>query len=270
MTFILFKPRLPRWSESLNLLLLPLVLLQPAVAESRQFESRAADEQLVSESPTPRGTTPAAPTEITRSKRIADNAAPIRQARSNARNLRRAARALSQLSPVQTLYVQRHIEDKNDSRQSRKADVFYYDYSKNQSIQVTTDLDTNTVLETRVSKGVGNQPFFSSTEIKAATQLVLDHPVLGSRLRTLYQEISGQPLNNISQLTVQGGIFFPASMEQAPLGAVTAGCAEDRCMQLFVSVDDKGFIDVSNLVVDLSRGEVLWVEEGLTGHRHSH
>lgn len=283
MTAFPFRFRLFWPSPSLSLLLLTLVLLLPTEAvsvPSPQTGSRprvAADEQRTVEVRSPHGSNPLAPSEIDHSKQIADSSDQVKRAVANAAGSARLERLAARspklgqsLKNVQPLFTQRHIEDKNADPQSRKADVLYYNYSTNEVIRVVVDLNSNAVQETKVTRGVAEQPFFTSVEIKAALQLIFDHPQLGPRLRTAYQEVTGQSLIDVSPLEAkaQGGVFFPTSAAHTPLGDATADCAQNRCMQLFVPIDDTKFIDTTNLVVDLSTGQVLWVDEGLTGHTH--
>jgi hypothetical protein len=283
MTALPFGFRLFWAVPSLSLLLLTLVLLLPMEAVSDplpQTGSRprvAADEQRTLEVRSPRGSNPLAPSEIDHGKQIADSSDQVKRAVANAAGSARLERLAARspklrqsLKNVQPLFTQRHIEDKNADPQSRKADVLYYNYSTNEVIRVVVNLNSNAVQETKVTRGVAEQPFFTSVEIKAALQLVFDHPLLGPRLRTAYQEVTGQNLTDVSPLEAkaQGGVFFPDSAAHTPLGDATADCAQDRCMQLFVPIDDTKFIDTTNLVVNLSTGQVLWVDEGLTGHTH--
>ena len=283
MTAFPFRFRLFWTVPSLSLLLLTLVLLLPTQAVSvplPQTGSRprvAADEQRTVEVRSPRGSNPLAPSEIDHSKQIADSSDQVKRAVANAAGSARLERLAARspnlgqsLKNVQPLFAQRHIEDKNADPQSRKADVLYYNYSTNEVIRVVVDLNSNAVQETKVTRGVAEQPFFTSVEIKAALQLIFDHPQLGPRLRTAYQEVTGQNLTDVSPLEAkaQGGIFFPNSAARTPLGNATADCAQDRCMQLFVPIDDTKFIDTTNLVVNLSTGQILWVDEGLAGHKH--
>jgi hypothetical protein len=283
MTALPFRFRLFWAVPSLSLLLLTLVLLLPmevVSGPSPQTGSRprvAADEQRTVEVRSPHGSNPLAPSEIDHGRQIADSSDQVKRAVANAagsaRLERLAARSPSlgrSLKNVQPLFTQRHIEDKNADPQSRKADVLYYDYSTNEVIQVVVDLNNNAVQETKVTRGVAEQPFFTSVEIKAALQLIFDHPQLGPRLRAAYQEVTGQSLTDIGPLEAkaQGGIFFPNSAAHTPLGDATAECAQDRCMQLFVPIDDTKFIDTTNLVVNLSTGQVLWVDQGIAPHIH--
>jgi hypothetical protein len=262
---------------------LTLVLLLPTQAvsvPSPHTGSRprvAADEQRTVEVRSPLGSNPLAPSEIDHGKQIADSSDQVKRAVANAAGSARLERLATRspslgrsLKNVQPLFTQRHIEDKNADPQSRKADVLYYNYSTNEVIRVVVDLNSNAVQETKVTRGVAEQPFFTSVEIKAALQLIFDHPQLGPRLRTAYQEVTGQGLTDVSPLEAkaQGGIFFPNSAARTPLGEATADCAQDRCMQLFVPIDDTKFIDTTNLVVNLSTGQILWVDEGITPHSH--
>ena len=284
MTAFPFRFRLFWAVPSLSLLLLTLVLLLPMEAVSAPLPHHtgsqprvAADEQRTVEVRGPRGSNPLAPSEIDHGKQIADSSDQVKRAVANAAGSARLERLAARspnlgrsLKNVQPLFTQRHIEDKNADPQSRKADVLYYNYSTNEVIRVVVDLNSNAVQETKVTRGVAEQPFFTSVEIKAALQLIFDHPQLGPRLRKAYQEVTGQSLTDVSPLEAkaQGGIFFPNSAAHTPLGDATADCAQNRCMQLFVPIDDTKFIDTTNLIVDLSTGQVLWVDEGLIPQRH--
>lgn len=252
-----------------SLILLPTEAISAPTLQSHRL-SFAADEQQTVEVPSPRGSNPLAPSELNRGMQIAGSSDQVKRAITSAAGLRRPRLLEQQLAPVQPLYAQRHSEDKNADPQSRKADVYYYNYSTNEAIRVVVDLNANAVLETKVTRGVTHQPFFTGPEIKAALELIYNHETMGPRLREAYQETTGQSLDDISQINAQGGIFFPASAANTPLGDLTADCELNRCMQLFIPIDDANFIDTSNLVVDLSTGQILWAEQGLTKQTHQH
>ncbi|WP_411726758.1 hypothetical protein [Methyloglobulus sp.] len=255
MTVFPSRFRLFRTLASLGLPLLTWLLLVPTEAVSRPRES--ADEPRTVEVLRSLRGNPLAPDEIVRGRQVADSSDQIKRARVLAATLPRPPRLRLLLQDVHPLYTQRHIEAKNADPQSRRAEVFYFNYATNEVIQTVVNLNSNTVQETQVASGVANHPFFSRAEIKAALQLVFEHPQLGPSLRTAYREITGQSLTDVSQLEeAQGGVFYPASAARTPLGNITADCAVDRCMQLFVPIGDL-FIDMSKLVVDLSTGEVL-------------
>lgn len=225
----------------------------------------SADEQAVVEMANPGLLDPIGPSERNKGKQIADNSNKVKSARQ-VTGRRAKPRGLQNLDNVQFLYMERHDEGKNADPRSRKADVNYFDYSTNQAIKVVVDLNNSTVSETSVSQGPARQPYFTRAEVTAAMQLIFDHPQMGPVLRKAYQEIAGQPLLDVSQLDAQGGLYFPDN--QSKLGRMAANCATQRCMQLFIPVDDAHFIDATNLVVNLSSGDLLWVNQGIAGHSH--
>ena len=252
-------------NSSIYVLVLATLLAVDASANSERMRRLrpSADEQPVIEVADPRLNNPVSPSEKDRGKRIADGSDKVRLAKQ--RQLRRAKpRALENLEDVQFLYIERHDEGKNADPRSRKADVHYYDYSKNQAIKVVVDLNNNSVEETRVAAGVNHQPFITRAEVLAGMRLIFNHPQMGTALRKAYQDITGRILSDVNQLDAQGGIYFPD--KHSKLGVLAADCGSERCMQLFIPIDDKHFIDATNVVVNLSSGEVLWVKEGINGH----
>lgn len=136
-------------------------------------------------------------------------------------------------------------------------------YVNGEVIRQVINVKTGAVERTDVAHGVGSQAFVTSRETNAAVQLILDHPQLGRSLRAMYRQASGHVLTQASQICAQAGISFPDSATGTPLEAVTAVCQSQRCVQLFLPYDDTRFIDASNLVVDLSAGQLLWMDQGL-------
>jgi hypothetical protein len=247
------------------LLLFCLSLLTTAEADRRLRPS--VDEQAVVTTTNPGLNNPIDPSEKNRSHQIAENSERLVRAKRNATG-RRKPRGLERLENVQRLYVERHDEGKNTDAKSRKADVVYYDYSKNQSIEVVVDLNNNTPLETVIKpQGVGNQPFFTRPEINAAMQLIFNHPQMGPVLRKAYQDVTGNVLTDVSALEAQGGVYFPD--HQSKLSRLASACETNRCIQLFIPLNDTHFLDATNVVVNLSLGEVIWVAEGIAGHSNS-
>ncbi len=232
--------------------------------EARRWRP-AVDEQPSIEVANPRLNNPITPSENRRGKQIAQEADELKRATQNARGKPRP-RELEALETVQPLYVEHHNEGKNADPQSRKADVVYYDYANDQAIKVVVDLNNNKIENTVVAEGAANQPFFTRAEITAAMQLIFNHPQMGTNLRKAYEKVTGQQLTDVSQLATQGGVYFPDG--QSKLGRLAATCAKERCMQLFIPIDDSHFLDASNVVVNLSSGEVLWVKQGISGHSH--
>ena len=254
-------------NASICLLALATLLAMEASANSERMRRLrpSADEQPAVEVANPRLNNPIAPSEKERGRRIAEDSDKVRLAKQG--SLRRARpKGMEHLENVQFLYIEHHDEGKNADPRSRKADVHYYDYSKNQAIKVVVDLNNNTVDKTDIVQGVNNQPYFTRAEILAALQLIFNHQRMGPALRKAYHNITGQNLTDVNQLDAQGGIYFPD--KHSKLGALAASCVSSRCMQLFIPINDKHFIDAANVVVNLSSGEVLWVKDGISGHSH--
>lgn len=244
-----------------------LLLSMDVSAQSEQAKRwrPSVDEQSVIEVASPRLNNPIAPSEKNRGEQIAQASEKLKRARQNALGKSRP-RGLEKLENVQPLFVEHHDEGKNADPLSRKADVIYYDYANNQSIKVIVDLKSNAVQDTVVTQGAAHQPYFTRPEITAAMQLIFNHPQMGTNLRKAYQEVTRQQLTDVSKLDTQGGVYFPDNHSE--LGRLAAHCAAERCMQLFIPIDDTHFIDATNVVVNLSSGEVLWVKQGISGHSH--
>jgi hypothetical protein len=251
--------RLFRTFTSLCLPLLTWLLLLPLDANSQQRHT--ADEQQTVEIRNPRSHNPLAPSEMDRGKFLAESSEHVKRVKRE-----RLAQPRNPVQSLKPLYVQRH-NDKNDDPNSRKADVFYYDYSKNEAIRVVVDLNSNTVQDTQVASGAANQPYFTRAEVETALQLIFDDPHIGPLFKKAYKDITGSELVDVvSQLQhAQGGIYRHDL--NVPLKSVTADCVTDRCMELFIPIDDVNFIDMSNIVVDLSKMQVLSVA-GPTPHIH--
>jgi hypothetical protein len=264
MTTFPFRFKLFR-TLSLGLPLLTWLLVLPAEAISQPRDS--ADEQRTVEVHNPLDNNPLAPSETAHGELISDSSDQIKRARSSAAGFHKPPGS-ERLATVQLLYAQHHTNDKNAAPNSRKADVVYYNYSTNEAIQVVVDLNSNTVQDTQVKSGAAHQPFITRLEIQVALQRIFDDQHTGPLLRKAYLDITGTSLVDvISQLKdTQGGVFFhdPGT----PLGAVTAACVHDRCVQLFIPINEASYIDMVNVVVDLSKMQVLWVDAGPTTHIH--
>ena len=165
------------------------------------------------------------------------------------------------LSDVQFLYAERHDEDKSADPSLRRADVFYYDYASDELIQQLVNVKTGAVEDIKVVTQV--KAPVTSVEASAAVGLILAHPTLGPSLRQMVQQVTGEDLLDVNQISAQGGLFFADAAVGTPLEKITEICQFHRCIQLFLPFDETRFIDTSNLVIDLSAGQLLWVDEAL-------
>jgi hypothetical protein len=229
-------------------------------------QSLAVDQMQTSEQANPIGSDPLTPNEITLIKKIASESPALKlQSDKASKRVRPSRTAL--LSDVQFVFTQRHIEKKDAPPELRRADVFYYDYASDEVLHQVINVKTGEVEEVFTSSDL-RLPV-ASIEATAAVQLILDHPQLGSTLRKLHKQVSGHELALASNVAAQGGLFFRESALGTPLERVTAICEFHRCVQLFLPYDETHFIDSSNLVIDLSAGQLLWVDEALTVYINS-
>ena len=251
---------------------LALILANPSWGDVdvRPIVSPTVDQMRNVELLSPKGKDALTPEESARAFRHADRGDRVRNApRRLAANAR--PKALNQLPSMHRIYAERSDDDKRPvgSRSSRRADVLYYDYGSDEIVHEVVNLDNGRIEETRVERGADKQPPITSAETLAAVQLVLDHPKLGPRLRRLYLDASGQALTNAAQLQAHGGIFLPDSAQGTPLETVTVSCRRHRCLHFLLPYGDTSVIDPGNLVVDLSAGQVLWVDQNARSHADS-
>jgi hypothetical protein len=208
----------------------------------------------------PTGSDPLTLNEMTAAKSLAANSTQMQAIQLRAASVIRPSQ-MAKLSTVQPLYVERHDEDKEAPTDARRADVFYYDYANNEAFVQVVNLKTGQV--DIVNARVGNPLPITSAETEAAVQLILDHPRLGRALRDMTFQAIGLPLDAAWQIQAQGVPFFVASAQDTPMEKITAICEYHRCAQLFIPFNDSTFIDTSNLVVDLSAGQLLWMDQAL-------
>ncbi len=226
--------------------------------------SVAVDQIVTRDLPDPKGSDPLGPQEIARAKALAERSQRVQRARSRGGAFERP-RSLQRLERVQFLFAERSQTGKSTENSGRRADVFFYDYSSDEIIRQVVDLRAGEAVET-TRTAVEQQPPVTSNEARAGIQLVLDHPQLGPTLRTLYRQLSGQDITGPEQLHVQAGIYTPRNGPGTPLASAASACDRHRCVYYLVPYDDGRYIDASNMVVDLSAGQVIWVDQGLTVH----
>ena len=220
----------------------------------------SVDQMQTVELSNPTGSDPLTLTEMTLAKSSAANSTQLQAIQLRAANVVRPSQT-PKLSTVQPLYVERHDEDKDAPTEARRADVFYYNYANDEALVQVVNLKTGQV--DWVTTLVGNPLPITSAETEAALQLILDHPRLGRALRDMTFQAIGLPLDAAWQIQAQGVPFFVGSVQDSPMEKITAICEFHRCAQLFIPFGDSTFIDTSNLVIDLSAGQLLWMDQAL-------
>ena len=223
----------------------------------------AVDQMQTVEIANPTGTDPLTPSEMTIAKRVSADSPQLKAQQALASHALYPSHTAA-LTDVQFLFAERHDENKSAPTDVRRADVYYYDYANDEVLHQVINVQTGQVEEAYTQQG--QQPAVTNIEATAAVQLILDHPQLGFTLRQLHRRASGHDLDTATDVAAQGGIFFADSAIGTPLEKITGICKFHRCVQLFLPYDDTHFIDASNLVVDLSAGQLLWVDEALTAY----
>ena len=208
----------------------------------------------------PTGSDPLTLSEMTTAKTLAENSTQMREILLRTATVVRPSQ-MAALNTVLPLYVERHDESKDAPADTRRANVYYYDYANDEAFVQIVNLKTGQVDEVNT---LGRNPLpITSAETEAAVQLILDHPRLGKALRDMTFQAIGLPLDAAWQIQAQGVPFFEESARESQLEKITAICEYHRCAQLFIPFNDSSFIDTSNLVVDLSAGQLLWMDNAL-------
>ncbi|GAB3944519.1 hypothetical protein GCM10027614_34850 [Micromonospora vulcania] len=131
----------------------------------------------------------------------------------------------------------------------RRAALYTYDYRTDRLVKQVVDLTAGRLEGSYVAAEM--QPPTVPREVRVALDLLLADP-LGERLRTRYRELAGRPLTAPDQLAVTAQTYL------SPAGkGAAASCGRHRCVQLITQLPDGPFVDVTDLVVDLSGRTVV-------------
>ncbi|MFD3533600.1 Tat pathway signal sequence domain protein [Streptomyces sp. NPDC058664] len=137
---------------------------------------------------------------------------------------------------------------------TRRAEVRFYDYAKNELITRTVNLDTGKVEKSGAQRGV--QPSAHPEELREALELILASP-LGKGVKEDYRDATGKELTSTAQLWFNGDLYRTYREKDVPAGL--ARCGEHRCVRLVTKVLNGAWIDTRNLIVDLSARTVTRV-----------
>lgn len=186
---------------------------------------------------------PLSPAEIVRATQQANVAAPLPTTRSA---------TINNTTPVlELLLVERHPNAKGQT--ARRADVYTYDYSTNETIIDVIDLDTNRVISRKREKNL--QLPLTTNELQRASDLILADDEQRSLLDAEFKRITGQTLNNpAQQLHVKAFVFHASSLPEQ-LNAASQQCGLHRCAQVLLYTADSIVFEVSP-IVNLSAGVI--------------
>ncbi|WP_041663035.1 hypothetical protein [Streptomyces venezuelae] len=137
---------------------------------------------------------------------------------------------------------------------TRRADVRFYDYGRDELITRTVNLDTGKVEKSGAQRGV--QPSAHPEELREALELILASP-LGKGVKEDYKDATGKELTATTQLWFNGDVY--RTYREANVPEQLTRCGEHRCVRLVTKVLNGAWIDTRNLIVDLSARTVTRV-----------
>ncbi|MFE6058235.1 Tat pathway signal sequence domain protein [Streptomyces sp. NPDC056431] len=137
---------------------------------------------------------------------------------------------------------------------TRRAEVRFYDYGRDELITRTVNLATGKVEKSAVQRGV--QPSAHPEELREALELILASP-LGKGVKEDYKDATGKELTSTGQLWFNGDLY--RTYREASVPAQLTRCGEHRCVRLVTKVLNGAWIDTRDLIVDLSARTVTRV-----------
>ncbi|MFE9045111.1 Tat pathway signal sequence domain protein [Streptomyces sp. NPDC007818] len=137
---------------------------------------------------------------------------------------------------------------------TRRAQVRFYDYARDELVTRTVDLTTGKIESTGTQRGV--QPSAHPEELRTALGLILASP-LGKGVKEDYRDATGKELKSADQLWFNGDVYRTHRERNVP--EALSRCGEHRCVRLVTKVRNGAWIDTRNLIVDLSARNVVRV-----------
>jgi hypothetical protein len=131
-----------------------------------------------------------------------------------------------------------------DESGGRTADVYFYDYKTNKLFKQIVDLDSGKL--TKSYDAAGLQLPAAKREVTAAFDLLLADP-LGAEFKTAYRTTTGKDYAGPDDVAVTAHIYHAR-----PADTGAAQCGKHRCLQLVVESANGVFIDVNDIIIDLS------------------
>jgi hypothetical protein len=132
----------------------------------------------------------------------------------------------------------------------RRAALLLYDYRGDRLLKRVVNLTAGRVESTFA--GSGRQPPPTTREVGVATDL-LWHDGAAAILRDRFRQATGTTLTSPAQLSTVAQTFTANPADRGP----AAGCGTHRCLMLLARPPERPFLDLTDLVVDLSAGTVV-------------
>ena len=135
----------------------------------------------------------------------------------------------------------------------RRAAVLLYDYRTDRLLKRVVDLTAGRVEAT--FSGTGRQPPPTAREITSAADRLWDDRT-AKLLRDRFQVATGTALNSLDQLTIDAQAYTADPGDKGP----AAACGTHRCLILLPEPSGRPFLDLTDVVVDLSARTVIRLE----------
>lgn len=134
----------------------------------------------------------------------------------------------------------------------RDAALYFYDYRTDELVKQVVDVAGGTVTGSFRAKGL--QLPASDREVATALDLMLADPV-GADVRAVYTQVTGKPWSGKDQLAVEAHTY-----RARPADTEAGECGEYRCVQLVARVTGGPFVDLNDIIIDLSGRTVVRVK----------
>lgn len=156
------------------------------------------------------------------------------------------------------LLVERRPREKNANSFQRLANVYYYDYSKDELIHAIVDVNSGNLI--RQDRLKNSQLPLITVEVEYALNIIMATPLYRNALYREYKRVTGNQLNHISELNYKAFVFLADTLKNH-LNNASKNCGLRRCAQLLIYTKDNTSLDFSP-IVDLSRGVVTQFLDG--------
>lgn len=164
---------------------------------------------------------------------------------------RSTEQAAAQLPETELLLIERRRNDKGEGMQ-RLADVYHYDYSRNETIHNIVDLDTQQLLS-RERRQYLQLPL-NDNELQRSSDIIFADPEQAGLISNEYQRITGQYLQSAQQLNIKAFAFSADTLPEQ-LNPASQHCGLHRCAQVLLYTHDSVVFEISP-IVNLSAGIV--------------
>lgn len=134
----------------------------------------------------------------------------------------------------------------------RDAAFYFYDYRTDELVKQVVDVTGGRVTGSFRAKEM--QLPASNREVATALDLLLADPA-GADVRAVYTRVTGKPWTGKDELAVEAHTY-----RARPADTKARECGKHRCVQLVARVADGPFVDLNDIIIDLSGRTVVRVK----------